>query len=128
MFPTFLTNKALRLIFFGGKGGVGKTTTAAASAILIASMYPEKKILLISTDPAHSLGDSFEKKLGDDPVPADSYDQARGPSVAGWARKWLEPRGGNHKNISLREFNAANALDRFGNCQATCRLNIYAAI
>lgn len=90
MFPTFLTNKALRLIFFGGKGGVGKTTTAAASAILIASIHPEKKILLISTDPAHSLGDSFEIKLGDDPVLADS-----------------------HKNIFLREFNAAKALDRF---------------
>lgn len=90
MFPTFLTNRALRLILFGGKGGVGKTTTAAASAILIAERHPEKKILLISTDPAHSLGDSFEIKLGDDPVPADPY-----------------------KNIFLREFNAAKALDRF---------------
>ena len=90
MLPTFLTNEALRLIFFGGKGGVGKTTTAAASTILIAEKYPEKKILLISTDPAHSLGDSFEKKLGDEPAPADSY-----------------------KNIYLREFNAALALERF---------------
>jgi arsenite-transporting ATPase len=58
--PEFLQNKDLRLILFGGKGGVGKTTMAAASALLLArSRGQDKKIFVISTDPAHSLSDSF---------------------------------------------------------------------
>ena len=51
----FLTNPALRLILFGGKGGVGKTTCAAASASALAASRPHDTFLLISTDPAHSL-------------------------------------------------------------------------
>jgi arsenite/tail-anchored protein-transporting ATPase len=51
-----------KLILFGGKGGVGKTTCAAATALHIASQG--KKTLILSTDPAHSLSDSFEQKIG----------------------------------------------------------------
>jgi arsenite-transporting ATPase len=47
---------------FGGKGGVGKTSIAAASALHFADSG--KKTLIISTDPAHSLSDSFETKIG----------------------------------------------------------------
>ncbi|MES1964745.1 ArsA family ATPase [Psychrobacter sp. AH5] len=49
------------IIFVGGKGGVGKTTTAAA----LASQYAkqQKKTLIVSTDPAHSLGDVLNSKL-----------------------------------------------------------------
>jgi arsenite/tail-anchored protein-transporting ATPase len=50
------------LILFGGKGGVGKTTCAAAMAL---ALLP-KKILVVSTDPAHSLGDCLEQELGDE--------------------------------------------------------------
>lgn len=57
--PTFLTNPYLKLIMFGGKGGVGKTTSAAASSLYLATLFPEKKILLASIDPAHSLQDSL---------------------------------------------------------------------
>jgi arsenite-transporting ATPase len=46
---------------FGGKGGVGKTTCAAATAI---ALQP-KKTLVVSTDPAHSLGDSLGQEIGD---------------------------------------------------------------
>jgi len=64
--PEFLQNKDLRLILFGGKGGVGKTTMAAAAAIHLArSRGQNKKIFLISTDPAHSLSDSFGIEIGD---------------------------------------------------------------
>ncbi len=49
------------IIFVGGKGGVGKTTTAAALASQFASN--NKKTLIISTDPAHSLGDVLDVKL-----------------------------------------------------------------
>lgn len=50
------------IIFIGGKGGVGKTTTAASLAVNFASQ--SQRTLLISTDPAHSLGNIFECKLG----------------------------------------------------------------
>ena len=57
--PGFLENPQYRLIFFGGKGGVGKTTCAAATALRYARRYPQGSFLLVSTDPAHSLADSI---------------------------------------------------------------------
>ncbi|GAA3725801.1 arsenite-transporting ATPase [Spinactinospora alkalitolerans] len=53
------------IVFFGGKGGVGKTTVAAAEALAFADAG--LRTLVISTDPAHSLGDAFETGLGDRP-------------------------------------------------------------
>ncbi len=50
------------LILFGGKGGVGKTTCAVATAI---ALLP-RKTLLISTDPAHSVGDCLGQNIGDE--------------------------------------------------------------
>ena len=49
---------------FGGKGGVGKTTAAAAFALSLARKERKKKILVFSTDPAHSLSDSFNERVG----------------------------------------------------------------
>jgi arsenite/tail-anchored protein-transporting ATPase len=64
--PEFLQNKALRLILFGGKGGVGKTTMAAAAALHLTASHGEaQRILVISTDPAHSLSDAFGFEIGD---------------------------------------------------------------
>lgn len=54
-------------IFIGGKGGVGKTTVSAATALWCARM--NKKTLIISTDPAHSLGDSFDRLIKHVPTP-----------------------------------------------------------
>ena len=68
--PDFLKNEKLRLILFGGKGGVGKTTMAATTALFLAeSSRNHKKILIISTDPAHSLSDSFGIQIGDRVTP-----------------------------------------------------------
>jgi arsenite-transporting ATPase len=60
-----------QVVFFGGKGGVGKTTCAAAVALALADRRPAARILLLSTDPAHSVADVLEVALGDDerPVP-----------------------------------------------------------
>lgn len=56
----------MRLLLFTGKGGVGKTTLAAATAVRVAESG--RNTLVISTDPAHSLADAFNVSLGRDPV------------------------------------------------------------
>ena len=60
----------MRVLLFTGKGGVGKTTTAAATAALCAARG--LKTLVLSTDPAHSLADAFGVELGPDPTPIDT--------------------------------------------------------
>lgn len=57
----------MRIVLFSGKGGVGKTTTAAATAVRAADTG--RSVLAISTDPAHSLADAFGVALGDAPEP-----------------------------------------------------------
>lgn len=52
-----------KYFFFSGKGGVGKTSIAAATSLWF-SQKMKKKVLIISTDPAHSLSDSFEIRIG----------------------------------------------------------------
>ncbi len=54
-----------RIILYTGKGGVGKTTVAAATAVKCSQLG--YKTLVLSTDPAHSLRDSFNKALGPEP-------------------------------------------------------------
>jgi arsenite-transporting ATPase len=56
----------VRILLFTGKGGVGKTTAAAATALAAADRG--LRTLVMSTDPAHSLGDSFDAVLEDRPV------------------------------------------------------------
>ncbi len=53
------------LVMFGGKGGVGKTTCAAALAIDAAATAPERRVLLLSVDPAHSLADVLGQACSD---------------------------------------------------------------
>jgi len=57
--PGFLCPRNLQLLIFGGKGGVGKTTCAAAAGLRLAARMPQSSLLLVSTDPAHSLADSL---------------------------------------------------------------------
>jgi len=77
----------LKLILFGGKGGVGKTTCACSTALYLAKDF---KTLILSTDPAHSLADSLRQKLGDQPK---------------------EIKG--IRNLSALEINAEKALSKF---------------
>ena len=77
-----------RLLFVGGKGGVGKTTVAAAIALRLARTARTANVLLLSTDPAHSLGDVLRSPASD----------AAGP-VAGAPR-----------NLHVRELDAPAAL------------------
>jgi arsenite/tail-anchored protein-transporting ATPase len=80
----------VRLVLFGGKGGVGKTTAAAAAALELAEASPASRVLLLSTDPAHSLGDALGATFGD------------------------VPRGvpGGPPNLRVQEMDAKKELDR----------------
>ncbi|HEO8420416.1 arsenic ABC transporter ATPase [Niallia circulans] len=61
-----LTLEGTPFLFFTGKGGVGKTSTASATAIALAD--GNKKVLLVSTDPASNLQDVFEMELSNEPT------------------------------------------------------------
>ena len=54
------------VLFFGGKGGVGKTTCAAATALEAARLG--RRVLLVSVDPAHSVADVFDTPIGEAPT------------------------------------------------------------
>jgi arsenite-transporting ATPase len=56
------------LLLFGGKGGVGKTTLACATAVWLANENTTRRILLFSTDPAHSLSDCLNLPVGPEPT------------------------------------------------------------
>ncbi len=58
--PAFLADDAPPVLIFGGKGGVGKTTSAAATAVALAGLHPDESVVLVSTDPAHSIGDAID--------------------------------------------------------------------
>ena len=64
--PLLPRQDELSLLMFGGKGGVGKTTCAAAAALAIAKGSPSRPVLLLSADPAHSLADALGVPLADD--------------------------------------------------------------
>lgn len=51
------------VVFFGGKGGVGKTTLSSATALALARAG--QRVLVVSTDPAHNLGHLWERPVGD---------------------------------------------------------------
>lgn len=61
-----------RHVFFGGKGGVGKTTVSASYAYKCADAGLET--LVVSTDPAHSMGDLFEQSFADEPRAVDGVE------------------------------------------------------
>src|SRR5574342_181143 len=59
--------KPTRFLFFTGKGGVGKTSLACATAVALADQG--KRVLLVSTDPASNLNEVLDVRLGSKPTP-----------------------------------------------------------
>ena len=93
---------APRIILYTGKGGVGKTSVAAASARRCAAAG--LRTVVLSTDPAHSLSDSLEVELRSEPTPAgdnlfgqevqaQEEMERHWSSVADWLGSLLEERG-----------------------------------
>ena len=68
-----LVGESTRLVMFAGKGGVGKTTCAAAAALAESARRRRTRILLLSTDPAHSLSDVLGTDVGDQLVEVESH-------------------------------------------------------
>ncbi|WP_177313676.1 ArsA family ATPase [Marinobacter gelidimuriae] len=66
--PACLPSSSMRLLLFAGKGGVGKTTLACASALRLAEEWQGKEILLVSIDPAHSLSACLNRQIGPEEV------------------------------------------------------------
>ena len=64
--PAFL-DRAARILFFTGTGGVGKTSVACATAVALAARG--RRVLLVSTDPASNLDEVLQTALGDTPRP-----------------------------------------------------------
>lgn len=64
--------KEVKFVLVGGKGGVGKTTVAAATALHMAGRG--RRTLIFSTDPAHSLGDSFNCRIGNRITPVEGVE------------------------------------------------------
>jgi arsenite-transporting ATPase len=66
--PCQLPDRSIKLLIFSGKGGVGKTTMACAAALRMRNQYPDLRVLLFSTDPAHSLADCLELAVRSQPT------------------------------------------------------------
>lgn len=69
----------MRYLFFSGKGGVGKTSLASATAVRLADSG--LRTLLVTTDPASNLADVFEQAIGPKPVPIASVAQLDGQEI-----------------------------------------------
>jgi len=64
--PPDLPAADVSLLVFAGKGGVGKTTLACATAMRLAEEHRPRRVILLSTDPAHSLSDCLQMPVGPD--------------------------------------------------------------
>ncbi|MHA2036584.1 MAG: ArsA family ATPase [Promethearchaeota archaeon] len=79
-----------KIIVLGGKGGVGKSTISAATAIVLSDLLPDKRILLISFDMAHNLTDLFNSEIGNNLTPLTNNLWAIEPDPHKYAEKYTK--------------------------------------
>lgn len=79
-----------KMIVLGGKGGVGKSSISAATAVRLADLYPDKKVLLISFDIAHNISDLFDREVGGTLTQLAGNLWAIEPDVETYAREYTD--------------------------------------
>lgn len=87
-----------RIAFFGGKGGVGKTTCSAAYALSLAEKG--RRTLLVSTDPAHSLGDLLDVLIGDESLKVGDFLYVREIDPERASRRYMEEVKKNLRDLA----------------------------
>lgn len=100
-----------KAIFFLGKGGVGKTTCAAHTALALADSG--RRVLIVSLDPAHNLGDVLEISLKDRPAEISPRLDAMEIDVEARIREYLRRAADRFENLYryLRAFNLDRSVD-----------------
>lgn len=98
-----MAERSQELVFFGGKGGVGKTSSSAAYAAGLADQG--RRTLLLSTDPAHSLGDALGETLSG--VPREMADNL-------WAAEVDPAEALRELREGLKSLDAKSMLDNLG--------------
>jgi arsenite-transporting ATPase len=78
----------MKILFFLGKGGVGKSTLSAVVSLILARQ--KKDVHLASLDPAHNLSDIFEKKFSDNPQKVISGLNAQEINQEKWLKRYLK--------------------------------------
>ena len=79
-----------KILVLGGKGGVGKSSISASTALFLSDLLPEKKILIISFDMAHNLSDLFSKEIGSTITSITSNLWAIEPDANDYAEKYTK--------------------------------------
>lgn len=98
-----ISNKEIKFIFVGGKGGVGKTTTSSSIAIELSKK--RGKTLLISTDPAHNLSDAFKQKFTSEPTQVNGL-----PNLMALE---IDPKKSTGLKTMFKDFDENGALGEF---------------
>jgi len=104
---TGLQDNNLKLILFGGKGGVGKTSCAIATALHLSRNF---KTLLISTDPAHSISDSLEQHFGFNLTPVEKVHNLSAIEIS--ADQAFETFKIQHQSELFKLFDTTTNLDK----------------
>ena len=99
-------------MLFSGKGGVGKTTLAAATAVKLARAG--SRVLILSTDPAHNLSDVLGMTLGPQPRPVAPNLDAMEVDAKGMFDEMIEQTEGGALNSLMKTVSDTPGIDEFG--------------
>lgn len=101
---------AAEIHFFIGKGGVGKSTTSALTALHLAALGKETR--LVSLDPAHNLGDLFAMKFSEKPKRVCDHLDVQEIDTAAWQKRYLKDTRDHLRQTYLYQ-SAFNLQDHF---------------